>query len=122
MFVVIDGSVRVLLRTDHRRETYLADKVTGEFFGEMSLLTGELRSASIRANEDSLVLKIDQASFSSLIATDDEVLSEFVEVLSKSKNGIAEAIENTKSSGGVSEEVAIKVVLKKVWNYLKNPT
>ena len=96
--------------------------MTGEFFGEMSLLTGELRSASIRANEDSLVLKIDQASFSSLIATDDEVLSEFVEVLSKSKNGIAEAIENTKSSGGVSEEVAIKVVLKKVWNYLKNPT
>lgn len=122
MFVMIDGSVRVLLRTDNQNEMYLADKVTGDFFGEMSLLTGEPRSASIRANEDSLVLKIDQASFSSLIATDDKVLSEFVEVLSKSKNGIAEAIENTKSSGGVSEEVAIKVVLKKVWNYLKNPT
>jgi len=122
MFVIIHGSARVLLNTDKLHETFLADKLAGDFFGEMSLLTGEPRSASIRANEDSLVLKIDQASFSSLIATDEDVLPEFIEILSKSKTGIAQAIELAKSSGGVSEEVAIKAVLKKVWNFLKNPS
>ena len=122
MFVIIEGSARVLLSTDKLQETFLADKHVGDFFGEMSLLTGEPRSASIRANQDSVMLKIDQASFSSIIAADREVLSEFIEVLSKSKTGIAEAIELAKSADGVSEEVAIKAVLKKVWNYLKNPS
>ena len=122
MFVIILGSVRVMLSTDKFQEAFLAEKLAGDFFGEMSLLTGEPRSASIRANEDSLVLKIDQVSFSSLIAADEDVLPELIEVLSKSKTGIAEAIEIAKSSGGISEEVAIKAVLKKVWNYLKNPS
>jgi len=122
MFVIIEGSARVLLSTEKLQETFLADKHAGDFFGEMSLLTGEPRSASIRANQDSVMLKIDQVSFSNLIAADSEVLPEFIEVLSKSKTGIAEAIELAKSADGVSEEVAIKAVLKKVWNYLKNPS
>jgi len=92
MFVVIDGSTRVLLRTDKGGEVNLADKNAGDFFGEMSLLTGELRSASIRANTDSTVLKIDKASFSNLIATDEH------------------------------QETAYKAILNKVWKYLKNPT
>jgi len=122
MFVIIEGSARVLLMTDKGGEVNIADKDAGDFFGEMSLLTGELRSASIRANIDSIVLKIDKASFSSLIVTDEVVLAEFVEALSKSKSGIAEAISKASSAQGATQETAYKAILNKVWNYLKNPS
>ena len=58
MFVIISGSARVLLKTEKDGELNIADKMSGDFFGEMSLLTGEPRSASIRANSDSTVLRL----------------------------------------------------------------
>ena len=122
MFVVIEGGARVLLRTDKGGELNIADKKAGDFFGEMSLLTGEPRSASIRADMDSTVLKIDKSSFSNLIASDEHVLSEFVEALSNSKSGIAEAIATASSAEGATKETAYKAILNKVWNYLKNPS
>ena len=122
MFVIISGSARVLLKTEKDGELNIADKMSGDFFGEMSLLTGEPRSASIRANSDSTVLRIDKTSFSSLIATDEHVLGEFVEALSKSKSGIAEAIAEASAAKGATEETAYRAILNKVWKYLKNPT
>lgn len=121
MFVIIEGSARVLLKTDHHLETILAHKEEGEFFGEMSLLTGKPRSASVRANKDSLVLRIDQDSFSKIISEDEGVLYEFVDALSKSESGIADAIANAKSNKGSTRESAVKVVMSRIWNYLKNP-
>ncbi len=61
MYILIDGLLSVMIPVeDHdelERITYLA---SGEFFGEMSLLTGEPRSATIMAETNSTVLKIEK--------------------------------------------------------------
>lgn len=62
LFVIETGRVKVVLYGDSGREMILAMLKAGDFFGEMSLLDGEPRSAHVIAVEESrlLVLKRDE--------------------------------------------------------------
>lgn len=66
MFVVSEGLVSVRLLAEDR-EIDVALLCPGQFFGEMSLLTGEPRSASIVAVTDSLVFEIDRSDLEPLL-------------------------------------------------------
>jgi small-conductance mechanosensitive channel len=63
MFVVGSGRVAVVLEPDARE---VATIERGGYFGEMSLLTGEPRTATVLARGDALVLEIDAHVFRSL--------------------------------------------------------
>jgi CRP-like cAMP-binding protein len=60
MFVVASGQVVVLLEPDHQE---VARIKSGGFFGEMSLLTGAPRNATVRATVDSELLEITGEAF-----------------------------------------------------------
>ena len=66
MFIVGSGRAVVLLEPD-RREVATIDR--GGYFGEMSLLTGEPRTATVVARGDALVIEIDAECFRNLGAT-----------------------------------------------------
>ena len=55
MFVILDGEVRVTIDPGHREVARLG---RGAYFGEMSLLTGDARSATVSALGDCTVLEI----------------------------------------------------------------
>jgi CRP-like cAMP-binding protein len=63
MYVVASGKVAVVLEPDRRT---VATIERGGYFGEMSLLTGEGRSATVIARVDSVVLEIDAELFRKL--------------------------------------------------------
>jgi len=63
MFVIEEGRVVVSVNDDTRTATHLAELGPGEFFGEMSLLTGEPRSATVTALVETCLLTIDKAIF-----------------------------------------------------------
>ena len=67
MFIVCSGAAIVLLEPD-RREVAVIE--AGGYFGEMSLLTGEPRSASVVARGDATVLELDADVFRTLGAAD----------------------------------------------------
>ena len=48
-FLIASGSVKVIISAEDGRETILATLSEGDFFGEMALLDGEPRSATVRA-------------------------------------------------------------------------
>lgn len=56
LFVVAGGEVEVWARTADGQEMHLARLGVGDFFGEMSLLTGEVRSASVRARDQTTLV------------------------------------------------------------------
>lgn len=60
MFVVLEGRVAVVVGPE-AREVALTD--AGGYFGEMSLLTGEPRTASVVARTDTRVLELSSAAF-----------------------------------------------------------
>jgi CRP/FNR family transcriptional regulator/CRP/FNR family cyclic AMP-dependent transcriptional regulator len=49
MFVILDGEVKVSINGPDGREAILAILEEGDFFGEMSVIDGEPRSATVRA-------------------------------------------------------------------------
>ncbi len=66
LYILVRGRVEVFRRVDSK-ERSLASLDQKECFGEMAILDDEPRSASVRAIEISLVLKIDRESFRELI-------------------------------------------------------
>ena len=60
--VIVDGTVEV--RRDGR---VISHKTSGDYFGEISLIDGEPRSATVVAVDDVTVLKLDSSDFDSLL-------------------------------------------------------
>jgi small-conductance mechanosensitive channel len=60
MFVVLHGSVAITVGADGRE---VAVTEAGGYFGEMSLLTGDQRTATVTAREDTTVLEISSEAF-----------------------------------------------------------
>ena len=63
LFIIAKGEVKVVLTAEDGREAILATLKEGYFFGEMALLDGEPRSATVRAVEDSKLLMIRREDF-----------------------------------------------------------
>jgi len=63
LFIVVQGQVRVLTRDPKKREVVLATLGEGEFFGEISLLTGKPRTATIITNIASDLLELTRDDF-----------------------------------------------------------
>jgi CRP/FNR family transcriptional regulator/CRP/FNR family cyclic AMP-dependent transcriptional regulator len=62
-FLLAEGSVKVVLTAEDGREAILATLGEGDFFGEMSLLDGEPRSATVRSVGRSRLLVIHREDF-----------------------------------------------------------
>ncbi len=75
MFFILDGDFNVM--KDQRITTVLHK---GDFFGEMSLLTGEKRTAQVEAATRGTLLEIDRSAFKILIETEPAVLRQ-IEVI-----------------------------------------
>ena len=73
MFVVCAGKVDVVLEPDRRR---VATIEAGGYFGEMSLLTGEPRTATVLSVGDTTVLELDAAVFRRLGSADPHAIEQ----------------------------------------------
>ncbi|HRE82769.1 MAG TPA: mechanosensitive ion channel family protein, partial [Opitutaceae bacterium] len=80
MFFIAQGRVEVFLTRTEERIT-VASLKAGDCFGEMSVLTGERRSATVVARDEVAAIEIPKAAFSRLIQTHPELLQRLTEVL-----------------------------------------
>ncbi len=94
MFVMIDGTAEVLV---HREEveTRVAELRQGDQFGEMSLLTGEQRSATVRALTDCETVEIDKAALAPVLQDNPELLQGLSELLARRRMEIEGALAST---------------------------
>jgi predicted acylesterase/phospholipase RssA/CRP-like cAMP-binding protein len=67
MYVVVSGRLSVVVSTMERGEQTIAEIGRGETVGEMALLTGAPRSATVRALRDSMLLRLSKTSFDALL-------------------------------------------------------
>jgi zinc transporter ZupT len=101
LYIVAHGKVEVLANASPDAEasgSAIAVLGEGHAFGEMSLLSGGPRTATIRAVEDTDLLKIDKDDFERLVATDRQ-LADAVKRISHQR-----AISNL-SAGGTNAAV-----------------
>lgn len=69
LYVITHGSVRVFLGNEGQI-THLANLGPTEFFGEMSLLTGEPRAASVYANEETELIVVGHRALRAVLEKD----------------------------------------------------
>ncbi len=82
MFVLIKGEAGVTVRPDEN-PTWVATLRGGDCFGEMSLLTGEKRSASVIASSDCEVMEITKPVFAEIVNQDPAILTRLSELLAR---------------------------------------
>ena len=93
MFVLVIGEAAVNVLMDGQ-PTRVATLEDGDCFGEMSLLTGEKRSASVVAVSDCEVMEITKRTIGEIIARDAELLHRLSELLAQrqmANEGIVQA-------------------------------
>ncbi len=83
LYLIATGSVQVYMTGIDGRETILSFLERGDFFGEMSLIDGEPRSASVRTVTDATLLVIHRESFLSLIRKTPEIAMALMSELCK---------------------------------------
>ena len=93
MFVLVTGEAAVNVLMDGQ-QTRVATLEDGDCFGEMSLLTGEKRSASVLAVSDCEVMEITKRTFGEIIARDADLLQRLSALLAQrqiANEGIVQA-------------------------------
>jgi CRP-like cAMP-binding protein len=83
LFIVTGGRIRLSTMDPSGNEKVLTYFTDGQFFGEMSLLTGAPRSATATAETDSQLLVLDKRSFDQLLASDAQIMREMLKVVSQ---------------------------------------
>ncbi|HWF85670.1 MAG TPA: cyclic nucleotide-binding domain-containing protein, partial [Vicinamibacterales bacterium] len=88
-FVVLDGELEVWDASRPPRQTGTLRK--GDFFGEMALLQGGKRTATVRADRRSYLLAVDKPAFDQLFLKNPKAIAYFARVLSKRLAGVTRA-------------------------------
>lgn len=83
LFIVADGNLAVRVRNRSGSETVVAELGPGQYFGELSLLTGAERSATVVASGDVLVYEIEKRHIEPYLTASPEVADLMSQVLAK---------------------------------------
>ena len=83
LFLLLEGSAKVTRAGSQGREVVIAFIRAGEFFGELSILDGQARSASVVALEDSQVYVIERSDFIGLIRRDPDLSIHLLQELAR---------------------------------------
>lgn len=94
MFVILDGEVEVIGKTTEGPRVVLAKLGVGDCFGEMSLLTGEPRNATVRAVADSMTMEIRKEDLLPLIEGNPELADRLAEVIEARRISRAESLKS----------------------------
>ena len=78
-YIILSGSVEVF---SEQTGKYIATRFAGEFFGEMSLLMGIPRTASIRSLEDTILFVVDRNNLQNLLVKHQGLADRICEELS----------------------------------------
>jgi CRP-like cAMP-binding protein len=89
-FVIDRGEVEVSKTLAGARRT-LARLMEGQFFGEMALLTGERRSATVVAASDVDVFMLDKAGFEKVLVANPSIAVEISTILSERRDALSQA-------------------------------
>lgn len=103
--VILSGEVLVSVVSGAEVEQQVSTLHTGEFFGEMSLLTGERRSANITASEDCKIVVITKDSFGSLLKNRPDLAEQVAEIVESRRQGLTAARQVTNLPSKKQEEV-----------------
>ncbi|MBW4522743.1 MAG: mechanosensitive ion channel [Scytolyngbya sp. HA4215-MV1] len=99
-YIILSGSVEIFSR---KTEQYIATLNEGEFFGEMSLLLGIPRSATVRSLEETVLFVVDHKDLQRLLKNHQELADQIAQKLLERQ----QTLQEIKVFTGPSEETPL---------------
>ncbi len=96
LFILKEGLLRVSIAGNGGRETVVGEIQPGQVFGEMSLLTGEPRSATITASLSGLALELSRPALAPLLQSRPDLVRHLGQVLANRQLRNAPKLENAR--------------------------
>ncbi len=110
MFIILNGSVKISSYAADGREVVLSLLTKGSFFGEMSLLDANPRSATAITMEDTELGRIRRADFERLMTQMPQLTRKL----------LAEMVSRLRRTSSVLERVSTMDVPQRLYNYLRD--
>jgi CRP-like cAMP-binding protein len=92
LFLVVSGNVKVFTKGQRGEHIPLAELGPGDFFGEVSLLTGKPRTATITAGKDVMAIELDKADVDHIAGRHPEVRTVLEEFYNRRAQETVEAV------------------------------
>lgn len=102
LYIIQKGSVKITKIVDNN-EVLLAVLKQGDIFGEMALIENKYRSASAIAYEDSVLLAVNKANFTQMIANQPQLIARLTKLLAERLWFIYRQLANTLLSDPVGK-------------------
>ena len=109
MFVIMSGRVEVTAREGIALPATLATLAQGDYFGEMSLMTGSRRLATVTAVEETRVLEVSKQSFGLLLSGHLELVEQLAAALGKRLAERAEAIAGSELPAQETQDIFVRI-------------
>jgi small-conductance mechanosensitive channel/CRP-like cAMP-binding protein len=94
LYVITRGTAEVLIATGEGERRRVAALQPGDFFGEIALMTGMTRSATVRALEYTECYRLDKEAFHDVLHTRPEIAEHISQVLARRRVELEAAREN----------------------------
>jgi CRP-like cAMP-binding protein len=83
MFAIVEGTVAVTVADHDGSERHVAELKAGDIVGEMSLMTGARRSATVTAATEVTALEVTKFSLEAILTHAPELIDRFGEILTR---------------------------------------
>lgn len=120
LYILQSGSVEVTKKSNGK-DVKLTSLRKGEFFGEMSLLEGELRSATVKALSDTTVLVIKPGGLLLMMRRDPTFAFEMLQQLSARILRMDKALSAAVSAGNLSSGAFQKITKEAETRGIRRP-
>lgn len=121
LFIILRGEVAVVLESD-KAQKEVTRLSTGKFFGEMALVTGEKRRASVRAATECELLVIDHDAFKTVLDETPAIVEQLSQVLADRQIELDEhAAKTTESERSASSKEQSSMLLQRIRKWFALP-
>ena len=117
LFIIADGVVGVTVDNDQGEKIMVSKLGVGDFFGEMSLMTGEPRTANIVAEIPCVVLKVNKDTIKNIFSKNPEIYDYVSNILAKRKLALDKSKDKSLKENEESKKLSIEIK-KAIINFL----
>jgi len=109
MYILRSGTCAVTVRAASGSVSRVATLKAGDFFGEMTLMTGEPRSATVRTLEDTSVFRVAREHLATLLEQNPAMADQMGKILGERREQLAQETHSESSEVETVQQVILKI-------------